>query len=804
MKVSVEWLKEYSDIDIDVNLKDLFEMLTMTGSKVEAIESKGNNIKNVVVGKILEIEKHPDADKLVVTKVDVGTEKLQIVTGAKNVKVGDIVPIAKDGAELPGGIKIKTGKLRGVDSYGMMCSIGELELTLADYPEQIEDGIMILPNEYEKFLGKDVVELLNLKEDIIEFEITPNRPDCLSVEGLGRETAITLKKEFKNPRQNLKDIKVEKKDEIEGLRVDIKAPELCYRYAARVIKDVKIGPSPEWMRRRLKAAGVRSINNIVDITNYVMLELGQPMHAFDIKSIEGKHITVRRAENGEKITTLDEQERTLTDEMLVIADDKKAVAVAGVMGGMNSEIEPDTETVVFESAVFNGGNVRITAKKLGLRTEASARYEKGLPQENAIRVVNRAIELVEQLGVGKVVDGVVDVYPTKQQENEIEFSQERINALLGTNIDKQEILDIFEKLDIKVQGNIAIPPFYRNDIEGEADLAEEVLRIYGYDKLESSLMVSNTTLGEKTKQQKIEDNLLHYLYANGFSEIYTYSFYNNKELEKINLDNESELVKEQITLKNPLNDDYTTMRTTTLPSMLQTLAFNSAKKNQNVRLFEIARTYQNINNSIEQNKLPEEQKVLTIGMYGEQVDFYILKGYVENILNLTNIKKYEIMKEDKHPTYHTGRTANAWIGKDKIITFGEIHPQVMENYGIKDRVYIAEIAIDKIAKYSKENKKYEPIAKYPAVERDLAIIVDEEIESGSIEKLIQKKAKDILEEVKLFDVYRNEKLGDSKKSLAYSLKFRSKEKTLQEEQINETMNSIIETLEKELKAELRK
>lgn len=802
MKVSVEWLKEYSDID--VNLKDLFEMLTMTGSKVEAIESKGNNIKNVVVGKILEIEKHPDADKLVVTKVDVGTEKLQIVTGAKNVKVGDIVPIAKDGAELPGGIKIKTGKLRGVDSYGMMCSIGELELTLADYPEQIEDGIMILPNEYEKFLGKDVVELLNLKEDIIEFEITPNRPDCLSVEGLGRETAITLKKEFKNPRQNLKDIKVEKKDEIEGLRVDIKAPELCYRYAARVIKDVKIGPSPEWMRRRLKAAGVRSINNIVDITNYVMLELGQPMHAFDIKSIEGKHITVRRAENGEKITTLDEQERTLTDEMLVIADDKKAVAVAGVMGGMNSEIEPDTETVVFESAVFNGGNVRITAKKLGLRTEASARYEKGLPQENAIRVVNRAIELVEQLGVGKVVDGVVDVYPTKQQENEIEFSQERINALLGTNIDKQEILDIFEKLDIKVQGNIAIPPFYRNDIEGEADLAEEVLRIYGYDKLESSLMVSNTTLGEKTKQQKIEDNLLHYLYANGFSEIYTYSFYNNKELEKINLDNESELVKEQITLKNPLNDDYTTMRTTTLPSMLQTLAFNSAKKNQNVRLFEIARTYQNINNSIEQNKLPEEQKVLTIGMYGEQVDFYILKGYVENILNLTNIKKYEIMKEDKHPTYHPGRTANVWIGKDKIITFGEIHPQVMENYGIKDRVYIAEIVIDKIAKYSKENKKYEPIAKYPAVERDLAIIVDEEIESGSIEKLIQKKAKDILEEVKLFDVYRNEKLGDSKKSLAYSLKFRSKEKTLQEEQINETMNSIIETLEKELKAELRK
>lgn len=802
MKVSLEWLKEYSDVDVE--LKDLFEMLTMTGSKVEAIESKGNNIKNVVVGKILEIEKHPDADKLVVTKVDAGTEKLQIVTGANNIKVGDIIPIAKDGAELPGGVKIKTGKLRGIDSCGMMCSIGELELTLADYPEQIENGIMILPKEYEKSLGKDIVEVLNLKEDIIEFEITPNRPDCLSVEGLGRETAVTLKKEFKNPRKDLKNIKVEQKNEIEGLKVNIKAPELCYRYVARVVKDVKIEPSPEWMRRRLKSAGIRSINNIVDITNYVMLELGQPMHAFDIQSIEGKHITVRRAENGEKMTTLDEQERTLTDEMLVIADEKKAVAVAGVMGGMNSEIKPNTTTVVFESAVFNGGNIRITAKKLGLRTEASARYEKGLPQENALRVVNRAIELIEQLGAGKVVDGVIDVYPTKQEENKIEFNPERINGLLGTNIEKQEMLDIFENLDIKVEGNMVIPPFYRQDIEGEADLAEEVLRIYGYDKLESSLMVSNTTLGEKTKKQKIEDNLLQYLYSNGFSEIYTYSFYNNKELEKINLDQENELVKDQITLKNPLNDDYTTMRTTTLPSMLQTLAFNNSKKNQNVRLFEIARTYQNINNVIEKNELPEEPKILTIGMYGDNVDFYVLKGYVENILNLVNIKKYEIMKETSHPTYHPGRTANIWIGKDKIITFGEIHPQVMENYDIKERVYIAEIQIDKITKYSKEGKKYETITKYPAVERDLAIIVDEDIESGNIEKLIQKNAKNILEEIKLFDLYRNEKLGENKKSLAYSLKFRSKDKTLQEDEVNETMQKIIETLEKQLKAELRK
>ncbi len=472
MKASIEWLKEYSDIDVDATT--LGDILTMTGSKVETIDQLGNDIKNVVVGKILEIKKHPNADKLVVTKVDVGNEIIQIVTGAKNIKEGDIVPIAKDGAELPGGVKITTGKLRGIDSCGMMCSIGELNLTLNDYPNQIEDGIMILDKNLEKELGKDIVEILDLKEDIIDFEITSNRPDCLSIEGLGRETAASLNKPFKNPRKNIDDLKVDNKKEIEGLKVDITAPDLCYRYIARVVKNVKIAPSPKWMVKRLKACGVRSINNIVDITNYVMLELGQPMHAFDINSIEGKHITVRRAKNGEKITTLDEQERILDENNLVIADEKKAVAIAGVMGGLNSEIEETTKTVVFESAVFNGGSVRKTAKSVGLRTEASSRFEKGLSSENALRAVNRAVELVELIGAGEVIEGKIDVYPTKQKINKIKLDVEKINNLLGTNLSKQEMIEILEKLDIKVDKDTVISPYFRMDLEFVADVAEEV------------------------------------------------------------------------------------------------------------------------------------------------------------------------------------------------------------------------------------------------------------------------------------------------------------------------------------------
>ena len=806
MKASLEWLQEYSDID--VNCLELGDILTMTGSKVEEVIQKGNDIKNVVVGKILEIEKHPDADKLVITKVDVGNNILQIVTGANNIKVNDIIPVAKDGAELPNGVKIKTGKLRGVESCGMMCSVGELNLSISDYPEQIEDGIMILGKKYEKDLGKDIVEVLDLKEEIIDFEITPNRPDCLSIEGLGRETAASLDKPFKNPRKNIDELQIPNKKEIEGLTVDITAPELCYRYIARVVKNVKVGPSPDWMKKRLKACGIRSINNIVDITNYVMLEMGQPMHAFDINSISGKHITVRRAENGEKITTLDEIERVLDENDLVIADDKKAVAIAGVMGGLNSEIEKDTQTVVFESAMFYGGNIRKTAKKVGLRTESSARYEKGLSSENTLRAINRAVELVELLGAGEVVEGKIDVYPTKQKINKIKLDVDKINTLLGTNISKQEMINILEKLDIKVENDMAIAPYFRMDLEFVADIAEEIARFYGYDKLETTLVRAGTTIGVRTKEQKIENKIQEILVTNGLSEIYTYGFLSEKDLEKSKI--KKELIDNAITIINPLGDEFKLMRPTTIPSMMQILAGNNNKKNQNVKLFDISRNYKNIDNQVEKGEVPLQENILTIGMYGEDVDFYTLKGLVENILEAANVNRYDIERETTNESYHPGRCANLKVGIDTIATFGEVHPEVLMNYEINKRVYLAEINITKIVKYSKANKKYTEVPKFPAAERDIAVIVDEDVQVGDIEKAITKKCKRLLkgqkglEELKLFDIYRDEKIGENKKSVAYSLIFRDKTKSLSDDEINPVMEEITKELEEKFKAELRK
>ncbi len=802
MKTSVEWLKEFSDID--VSPKELGDILTMTGSKVETIESKGNDIKNVVVGKILEIKKHPDADKLVVTKVDVGEEILQIVTGANNIKENDIVPIAKDGSELPGGVKIKTGKLRGIDSCGMMCSVGELGLELEDYPGQIEHGIMILPASLEKDLGKDIVEVLQLKEDIIDFEITPNRPDCLSVEGLGRETAISLGKEFKNPRSNLSKMQIETKPEIKGLTVDITAPDLCYRYVARMVENVKIQESPEWLKRRLKACGVRAINNIVDITNYVMLEMGQPMHAFDIESIKGKHITVRRAKQGETITTLDDEERILDETMLVIADDEKPVAIAGVMGGLNSEIEKDTQTVVFESAVFYGGSIRKTAKKVGLRTEASSRYEKGLSPENAERVVNRAVELVELLKAGKAVEGKIDVYPTKQKKTVIPWSAERINDLLGIQASKQEMIDIFTKLEIQVEGDTAIPPYFRQDIEQEADLAEEVLRFYGYDTLPSTLIEAESTLGSKNKQQKIVDTIQEVLVNSGFSEIYTYGFYSAKDMKKALMDENSDLVRKTIFLQNPLSDDFDRMRTTTIPSMMQTLETNYNKKNMEVKLYELGRSYINEKEAIQKGELPQENNMLTLGAYGENVDFYYIKGIIENILQAVGVNRYDFLREEENHFYHPGRAAKLKVGNDIFAYIGEAHPSLTEQYGITKKVYLVELNIDKITRYAKQNKKYVEVPKFPAALRDIAMVVAEDVEVGTIQKIIEKKAKKILEHVTLFDVYRSEKLGENKKSVAFELTFRIPERTLTDEEVNKAMQDIITGLEQEVGANLRK
>lgn len=803
MKASIEWLKDYSDID--VSTKELADILTMTGSKVETIEEKGEDIKNVVVGKILEIEKHPNADRLVVTKIDIGNgEKLQIVTGADNIKVNDIVPIAKDGAELPGGKKIKTGKLRDVDSQGMMCSVGELGLDIENYPGQIEHGIMILDNKYEKNLGEDITEVLKLKESVLDFEITCNRPDCFSIEGLGREVAVSLDKKFKNPHRNIDELKIGNKNSIEGLTVNIEEPNLCYRYIARVVKNVKVKQSPEWLVKRLNACGIRAINNIVDITNYVMLEMGQPLHAFDINSIAGKQITVRRAKADEKIVTLDGVERTLNNDMLVIADKDKPVAIAGVMGGENSEIEADTNTVVFESAVFYGGSVRKTAKAVGLRTEASSRYEKGLSPENTFRAINRAIELVELLEAGEPVDGMIDVYPTKQKINKIKLDVNRINNLLGINLSKEDMIKILEKLEIKVENDVIIPPYFRTDIEQLADVAEEILRIYGYDKLETTLINAETTLGGKNKEQTIKDNVSEYLVAKGFSEIYTYGFISEKDLIKCNIDKEDNLFKQTVKIKNPLSEDYTIMKTTPIPTLLQVLQSNNNYKNKNVKVFELAKTYKNVSEKIEKGELPEENTVLTIGMYGEKEDFYTLKGVVENVLEVAGVKKYDLFKNEENKLYHPGRCASLKVGNDIFASLGELHPLVAENYNLNDRVLIAEINIDKIVKYARFNKKYVEIPKYPAVERDIAMVVDEAVEVGQIERIITKKAKKMLEEINLFDVYRNEKLGENKKSVAYSLKFRLSDRTLTDEEVNTTMQEIIAALEKELNAELRK
>ena len=799
MKASIEWLKEYSEINIDTY--ELGDILTLTGSKVEEIIRLGNDIKNVVVGKILEIEKHPDADKLVITKVDVGTEIVQIVTGANNIKVGDIVPIAKDNSFLPGGVNIKKGKLRGIDSCGMMCSVGELGLNLKDYLGQTDHGIMILDKRLEEKLGEDIADVLRLKEDIIDFEITSNRPDCFSIEGLGRETAASLKLPFLNPHGNLDKLDIKKLESLEGLKVDIESKN-CYRYIARVVKDVKIEESPMWLKRRLKAVGLNSINNIVDITNYVMTELGEPMHAFDINNINGKHIIVRQAKAGEKITTLDEVERVLDSEDLVICDEKGPVALAGVMGGINSCITENTNTIVFEAAVFYGGNVRRTAKKQGVRTDSSSRFEKGLSQVNAERAINRAIELITLLNAGKPVDGMIDEYPVKQEVKKIKLEVDRINKLLGTNISKNEMVEILKCLEIEVVEEEIVSPYFRMDLNILADIAEEIARFYGYDKIGTTLAKLDATIGLRTKEQGIETKLKELLVTKGFSEIYTYGFVSNKELEKTNID--KKLLDDVIVLQNPLTDDFKYMRPSTIPSIMQMITNNYNKKNKNVRLFDISRTYKNNNKQVENKEVPLEENMLTLGIYGDNIDFFNLKGIVENILEASGIARYEVEKETEVLSYHTGRCAKVKIGIDVIAYFGEIHPEVIDNYGIDTRVYVLEMNISKVTKYSKLTKKYTEVPKFPAVERDIAITVNEEIEVGSVLNVINKKAKKILESATLFDIYRDEKLGLNKKSLAFALIFRNKNKTLEENEISKVMGEITDALEKTFEAELRK
>ncbi|MEN6315808.1 MAG: phenylalanine--tRNA ligase subunit beta [Clostridiaceae bacterium] len=795
MKLPLKWLKDYTDIN--ASPKEYADAMTMSGSKVEGIENIGEEIDKVVVGRIISIEKHPDADRLLVTQVDVGNGSVQIVTGASNIKVNDLIPVALDGSSLPGGKKIKKGKLRGVESCGMMCSISELGVTKEEYPNAIEDGIFIL--EGELVPGTDIKDVLGLNETVVDFEITSNRPDCFSILGLARESAATFGTVFKKPEIKVK----ETGDPVQGqASVEINAPELCSRYAARIVKDVKIEPSPRWMKERLKASGVRPINNIVDITNYVMLELGQPMHAFDLEYLKGHRIIVRNAADGEKMRTLDGQDRTLDPTMLVIADKEKAVAVAGVMGGENSEIMPETKAILFESATFNGISVRLTAKKLGMRTEASGRFEKGLDPENAIYAVNRAAQLVEQLGAGTVCKGIIDCYPSKAVKKTIPFKPGRINALLGTDISTEKMKEIFRLLEIEVNeaAYTATAPTFRPDLECEADLAEEVARFYGYNNIRATLLEGKAaTIGNRTWKQKIEQLIRQTMLSCGLSEAYTYSFTSPKVFDRIRLPEESELRK-TVVITNPLGEDFSIMRTTTLPDMLEVLATNYNRRVEEARLFEMSHVY--IPKSLPLTELPYEKPVLTIGMYGN-ADFYDLSGVAEELLYVMGIRNYELEPVEDNTSFHPGRTAKLLINGKECGILGEIHPDVAEEFGAAQKNYIGMIDIEPLVKGACLKPDYKPLPRFPAVSRDIAMLVDDRVLVKQIEQLIRAKAGKILEEIKLFDVYKGKQVPDGKKSVAYSITFRAADRTLTDDEVGKAMDSIMKALSDKLGAQLR-
>lgn len=795
MKVPLSWLKEYVDINIDP--KEFAEAITLSGSKVEGIEVQGEEISRVVVGKILTLEKHPDADRLQVAKIDIGSEVIQVVTGAWNINEGDCIPVALHGSTLPGGKKITKGKLRGIESNGMMCSIEELCVNKEDYPDADEDGIFILTGN--PVPGTDIKEFLGLNETILEFEITSNRPDCLSILGIAREAAATFKRKLVKPVIKLKE---EADSAANYVSVQIKDPDLCPRYAARVVKDVKIEPSPKWMKNRLKAAGVRPINNIVDITNYVMLELGQPMHAFDLECLEENKIVVRRALDGETIDTLDEQSRKLDSSMLVIADGKKPVGVAGVMGGANSEVTEKTRMILLESANFNGISVRFAAKKLGMRTEASSRFEKGLDIENVITAINRAAQLIEELGAGKVCKVVIDCYPKKETTRTVKFRPDKINGLLGTSISIQKMKEIFKALELKLDESAMeiIVPSFRRDIEREADLAEEVARFYGYNNIKATLLSGKAaTLGRKTFKQKVEDKIKNTLISCGLSEIYTYSFTSPKVLDKINAAADSKL-RQAIVISNPLGEDYSIMRTTTIPDMLAVVSRNYNRKVDEAKLFELSYVY--LPGKLPVTDLPEEKSVLTLGMYGD-LDFYDLKGTIEELISILSIGRYEFVPEKGNPTFHPGRTAKLMINRKEAGILGQVHPEVAQRFECPELTYIGLLDVACLIENTVMAVEYKPLPKFPAVTRDVAIIVKDEVMVKQIGEIVKQRAGRILETFKLFDIYKGKQVSEGMKSVAFSITFRDENKTLIDEEVNKVMDEILEGLKDKLGAKLR-
>ncbi len=797
MNLSRKWLGDFVDVS-DITNKDYCDTMTYTGSKVEGFEVLGEDIENVVVGKITKITKHENSDHLQICMLDVGEENdIQIVTGAQNVFEGAIVPVAKAPSKLPGGVVIKAGKLRGVESNGMLCSIGELNLTTHDMPNAVEDGIFIMNSMGEFTLGMDIKEALMLSDDVVEFEITPNRPDCLSVIGLARESAASFGRKLTVPTPKVNATK--DGDKIDNyLKIDI-ASELCPRYTARVVKNIKIEPSPLWLRMRLRASGVRPINNIVDITNYVMLEYGQPMHAFDYKCLDGSHIIVREAEDNEKFKSLDDIDHTLKSKMLVIADEKKAVALAGVMGGANSEITEETKTVVFESANFNGASVRVTSRALGMRTEASSRFEKGLDVETTIPAVERACELVELLGAGEVVDGIIDVYPTPKKQHVIKLDADKINAFLGTSLSEEYMKDVLTSLCFEIKGNDIYVPSYREDVEGMQDIAEEIARIYGYNKIESTAFIAQLTQGERTPHQKFDNLVRDTLCALGMYEINTFSFISPKYYDKICMPSDDKR-RTSVVIKNPLGEDTSVMRTTSMPSILEVLAKNNNLKNDDVALFEVATIYvPNEDNAL----LPKEPKQLVMGMYGN-CDFYDLKGAIEELLDKCGIDDVEYKAESTNPTFHPGRCANLYTQDGEYLgVFGEIHPSVSNNYSFGKKVYIAEIDFEKMFEVRNTDIHYKSLPKFPALTRDFSFVCDEALEVGTIEKIMKKASTSIVESIKLFDIYRGAQVGESKKSVSFKVSLRAADRTLNDQEADSAVKKILKALERELGITLR-
>lgn len=792
MNLSMKWLNDY--IKADVDLKRYAADLTMSGSKVEGFETEGAELKNIVVGKVLSIEKHSNADSLFVCKIDAGYEEpIQIVTGATNVVAGAYVPAALDGAVVHGGKKISKGKLRGEVSEGMLCSVSELGLSRNDFPYAEEDGIFLLGDDCDLEIGGDIRDAIGLNDSVVEFEITSNRPDCLSVIGLARETAATYGFPFEIPEPVVKAGGGAVKDE---LTVTVENKELCLRYIAAVVKNVKIAPSPRWMRERLRASGVRPINNIVDITNYVMLEYGHPMHAFDLRHVKGSKIIVRNAKSGEKITTLDGVERTLAPEMLVIADDESPNAVAGVMGGEYSGVYDDTATVVFEAACFDGASVRMTSKKLGLRTESSGRFEKGLDPENCLPAIRRACELVEKLCAGEVCDGFLDVRGDANTVTTLELKPDWVNAFLGVEIPEKDMVKSLELLGFKLNGRTIEVPTFRADVECDADIAEEIARIYGYDKIPSTSL-RGLSRGMLTPEAKFERLVSQILIASGYNEVITYSFISPKSYDKIRLPKDSPL-RRSVTISNPLGEDTSVMRATAIPSMLETLSRNYNNRNAAARFYGIETEY----TPVDGEKLPAEKKQIMLGAYGGNCDFFELKGIAELLIKRAGIKEWDITAVTGDPVFHPGRCAKITVGGEELGMLGEIHPEVAENYEIEARTYLARLDLETLYRHANTERQYKPMPKFPASARDLAIVCEDSLPVLEMQKKITMAVGGILEKLELFDVYRGKQVGEGKKSVAFSLTLRASDRTLTDAECDKAVNKALKLL-KEIGAELR-